>query len=148
MSSKCQVFISQGQRRISVKCQKDDVLIKHFRTVPKFFFDFKEKEWTFPSTCLASMCEFLESGGYAVELLDQRLSQPIRQENGKLMMTLRTHIDSFEQLKQLKGFQYDKVERTVECEATELAMLQDILIKEGVLFHLDESMVEPETIEQ
>ena len=114
----CNVTVRREQKRLYVKAHKDEALVKFFRTSPKYYFDYKSKEWSFSSSHLDALCEFLEASGLTYKITDERVPMIIEVEDGIMHMHLTTHIDGYEQMKELKGFNYDNVERIIKFNAT------------------------------
>jgi predicted LPLAT superfamily acyltransferase len=128
--------------------QYDEKAVEFFKTLPKYHYDSSRKEWSFPTDVLDKIITYLGENDGVFMIVDSRQSSVISIEPGKLQLKLAYHVQNFERFKALKGFSYNKENRVVECDESELGKVKQYLQEEDIVYHVNTSEAIKEASEE
>jgi hypothetical protein len=123
--------------RILVRTAKNDKLNKFFKTLPKWFYDWDRREWSFPATQLDALINQLDEEDIPINLVDTRVPSVLEIDGSQIKLKLAYHLADWETVRALSGFSYIKDDRAIVCDACELAQVTKMLNEQDVLFSVN-----------
>jgi hypothetical protein len=127
----------KNQKRITIRSHYDEKAVVFFRSIPKYYYDFLKKEWSFPIEALEPIREFLDFNDGVFIILDSRTPTEIKVlSSGRLQIHFAYHIADFERMRALKNFEYNNATRIMQCDSSELPKVKKYLIDEDMNFHV------------
>ena len=94
-------------KRISVKIDWNTELHKHFKTIPKYYYNYENKLWTFPASYLEQIKEHLLNNNYTVVVEEYKPLIRIIQKEANVHILSDFHPETYKIFSQLGKWNID-----------------------------------------